>query len=93
VELWNAATRELIGTLNDDAGTVNAIVFSPDGKLLAIGSDNAVSLWDIATRERVETLAVGHELVDVKFRPDGKILAALCVSSVCRWDVSDLVVT
>ena len=43
--------------LKGHAGDVVAAVFSPDGKLLAVGSqDGRVKLWDVASQQVVATL-------------------------------------
>jgi WD40 repeat protein len=49
---------------------VNAIAFSPDGKLLATGSD----VFDVATGERLTSFA-GGGAYDVEFSPDGTLVA------------------
>jgi WD40 repeat protein len=48
VELWDAATGELIQTYAGHSDTVRSVSFSPDGKKLASGSaDGTVMLWDV----------------------------------------------
>jgi WD40 repeat protein len=54
-------------------GFVNAVAFSPDGKLVLTGSeDNTAILWDLAGRE-LQTFS-GHtaRISSVAFSPDGK---------------------
>ncbi|KAF3015238.1 hypothetical protein E8E12_000031, partial [Didymella heteroderae] len=67
---WNA----LLQTLEGHTSSVEAVVFSPDGKTAAsASSDNIVKLWDAGTGVEQHTL-VGHTgLVNaVVFSPDGK---------------------
>lgn len=68
---------QLIRTLIEKSGPVAALAFSPDGRLLAIGScDSAVKLFQVATGDRERTL-FGYPLgVDcLSISPDGNVLA------------------
>lgn len=76
---------------------INAVVFSPDGKSLAVsaGGDDPkqyVTLWDTTTWERVPGVSfVGHTRVAfgaVAFSPDGKLLVTGSQDQAVRiWDV------
>lgn len=92
----NDAPMELI----DPDFAVNAVAFSPDGRLLAASGKEIAKIWDMATRKQVGTLK-GHEgfTLDVAFSNDGKILVAgggergdadeLRYGSLTAWNVSD----
>jgi DNA-binding beta-propeller fold protein YncE len=55
---------------------VTAVAFSPDGKLLAIGSYSLVTIWDLTTCKPARTLTNVLGVVnDIKFSPDGTVLA------------------
>jgi WD40 repeat protein len=66
VTLWSVATRRVLATVGGTAGqVVHSLAFSPDGRLLAIGSSGspqasgpsagAVTLWDVARNQVVGT--------------------------------------
>ncbi len=55
-----------------------SVVFSPDGRILASGSDDeTVKLWDIETKKCLKTFHWDNDGVNgVAISSDGKILAA-----------------
>lgn len=93
VLIWDTSNANQINKLEvkgERAGTIYALAFSSDAKLLASGgSDHNLRLWDVSTGQQIAKM-IGHSdhLYAVSFHPDGKILASGSSDFTVRlWDV------
>ena len=71
---------------------VESIAFSPDGRTLAVASDNEIIFWDPSTGERKATLKGKGSFYSLLFSPDGRTLAARGYtpkgeSGIYLWDI------
>ena len=89
VRLWDVAARRPSGDFA--AGdTVTDLSFSPDGKLLAVGTGDGAILWDVAGRRQVGarlSTSNAFAATTVAFSPDGRRLATGDAEAVRVWDV------
>jgi len=95
VTLWDAATLQARATLTPHRdGWARAVAFSPDGRVLATGSQFGVlKLWDAATGEERAALQPSDRGINwvfcVVFSPDSKLLASGDRTGTVRlWDVA-----
>jgi WD40 repeat protein/serine/threonine protein kinase len=73
VKIWDWPGGRLLKPLRRHTNPVQRIAFSPDGALLATGSQNGVIIWDAATFQPLRPLlAAGSGIV--AFTPDGRTL-------------------
>jgi WD40 repeat protein len=91
IRLWDAATGAARGIVPGAVPCVNALVFSPDGAMLAIAAEaGTVTLWDVARRRVAGAVAAPRGSLQVAaFSGDGRVLLTGGSDGVVRhWNVT-----
>jgi WD40 repeat protein len=92
--VWDAKTFEQAFKDRDSGNEfypnwINEVDFSPDSTRLVSASEMAVTIWDIATRKRVQTLGVSHSVHAAKYSPQGDRIATATSRFIRVYDSSD----
>ncbi|KAK4034598.1 WD40-repeat-containing domain protein, partial [Parachaetomium inaequale] len=91
VRVWDAATGAERRVLQGHSRSVNAVAFSPDGRLIVSGSaDKTVRVWDAATGAERRVLQGHSRSVNaVAFSPDGRLIVSGSADNTVRvWDAA-----
>ncbi|TRU34720.1 MAG: protein kinase [Microcystis aeruginosa Ma_MB_F_20061100_S20] len=87
----NSSVSPLDKTLTGHSHWVNSVVYSPDGRYLASGSeDETIKIWEVATGGELRTLT-GHSdfFRSVVYSLDGRYLASGMVNNTIKiWEVA-----
>ena len=78
VFLWDAASVRIVGQLvpGDGRQRIDSLTYSPDGRLLAAGCQEAIQIWNARTGEQTVRIepAHGDAVESLAFSPDGRLL-------------------
>jgi WD40 repeat protein len=80
VYLWDVSTFRTYPLTSADGISGVDLAFSPNGRWLAVASEGIVSVWDVATRSRLSSLALSGQdpqLSDLTFDSSGRILTGV----------------
>ena len=81
IVLWRVADNKMLRSFGGHTGTINSIAISPNGDILASGSeDKTMRLWRIEDGKLIATLKHEEKVPSVAFTPDGNTIAS------CSWE-------
>ncbi|WP_042389524.1 WD40 repeat domain-containing protein [Streptacidiphilus melanogenes] len=81
---YNAAKPHAAAVLQVADEDVNDVAFCQGGRTLACGTDTGLSLWDIRTGQRAQSLTESGSVSRVAASPDGRWIAA-CTTTLGIW--------
>lgn len=86
VRVWNIRTGQQIRMIPQTSG-INCVEFSPNGSLLALGTDNGILIWDTKTWQKVQSLQYDLGLFATTFSLGGSLLVSGTKSGIIyTWD-------
>ncbi len=88
---WDARTGKYLRETKFAGDSVGAISFSPDGRLLAIGNNDTIWLWETESWQITNRFSGHNDLIeDLVFTPDGKsILSAARDGTIRVWSLEE----
>jgi WD40 repeat protein len=93
VRLWEVASGRQLASFRGPKLGVQALAFSPDGRLLVSGEKNGdIFIWEVKTGKKLLSLyAHSDDVKGLLFSPDGKFLVSASEDdSVKIWVVKDI---
>ncbi len=92
VHVWKMPSGEkLVGPLRVVKNESLGVAFSPDSRILALGTnEQGVGLWDLKTQVRVRLFPNNGSVYQLAFSPDGTLLAGGSAGGrVYAWDLAE----
>lgn len=92
IKLIDVESRKILKKLKTDKDDLvvmaSSIVFSPDGKIIALGGkSHRVVLWDLANGKALKKLSHKKGINSIAFSNDGKLLASCDDGNLKLWDM------
>jgi WD40 repeat protein len=81
VKLWDLSPRPVVAAVLRVHQPASRLLFSPDGRTLAMSEGNAIQLWDAASGRSPVSLRTQGVIINDAFSPDGRTLATVTPSS------------
>jgi len=85
LEFWDVATSKQISNIKADT-RINTFTFNPNGRILAIGTDKGIELWNCELKKKIGKFGKGfvHTLA---FTSDGKMIVSWGADGFLLWHV------
>jgi len=93
LRILNRHTGREVRVLDTGKGYYRLLAYSPDGRYLAVHSDDGLLLWDLSAGKIVRQLKGHPDIVGrwIGFDAEGKYFAAVCNRYVVVWDFKRLI--
>ena len=90
VHLWNPETGEFRGRLSAGGTSAGWVAISPDSQLLAVSTDGAIKVWELATHKELAADDKAHQgyLGKVAVAANGLVATASDDHTVRIWEMS-----
>ena len=92
VVVWELGSRQPVGRIEVPGDQqIRSLAFSEDGKLLAVGTTQSITLWDVTNRRTLDPVLTGFQgsANCLAFSPDSGLLASGGFNkNVMLWDVA-----
>lgn len=86
IRIWETTAGKVLREWAVSGEMTGRLVYSPDGKLLAMADENteAIHLWEAATGKELRQVQAGEGAIFFAFAPDGKTLAVTSTADSLR---------
>ncbi|MCB1126296.1 MAG: hypothetical protein KDM81_07365, partial [Verrucomicrobiae bacterium] len=90
VEFWNVPQGGAVGPLDHPIPGATSLVFSPDGRFVAVSKSGEVRVWDVTSGQPASVVLMHAAAVtSVSFNPDGTLLLTASLDGGVRlWDLT-----
>ena len=89
IQLWDVNTEQLLFTVEKQTENIEALTFSPNGKVLASAeASDRIRLWDVESGTLLGTLKAAPSSKVLAFSPDSRLLATGGSEGIVQlWDI------
>lgn len=86
--LWDTKKRIRFQEIPGPSREIWSVALSADGRLLAIGSYDAISVWELGSESQLQQLAADGGVHSLALSPDGRLLVwGTFDGEICLWDL------